>query len=26
MKKEIEEQYGEELWKRIDLKMKGEHE
>ena len=26
MKKEIEKQYGEELWKRIDLKMKGEHE
>ena len=26
MKNEIKEQYGEELWKRIDLKMKGEHE
>ena len=26
MKNEIKEQYGEELWNRIDLKLKGEHE
>ena len=26
MKNEIKEQYGEELWNRIDLKLKGKHE
>jgi len=26
MKNEIKEQYGEVLWNRIDLKLKGEHE